>query len=193
MPSDAQPSAQSHRLRAQLTSNHVLEQAFCWLCRQRKHWPDDADVWHVRAQSCSVKQTLILELGNRTYRFDPMARITKANGQTLHVWSAKDAVVLKAMALVLGEVLPQSVRCTHVKGHGGAKAAVRAVAEALPNNRFVIRTDVKQFYETIDQHLLIDALADVITDRFLLNLLWQVMHRTMTTWGGLFKECNQGI
>ena len=183
---------QSHQLRAQLISDQVLEHAFSWLCRQRKHWPADADVWQVRAQWKSVKQTLIHELGNSTYRFDPMARITKANGETLHVWSARDAVVLKAMALVLGEVLPQSARCTHVKGHGGAKAAVRAVTEALPNNRFVIRTDVKQFYESIDQHLLIDALATVITDRFVLNLLWQVMHRTVT-WGGLFKECNQGI
>ena len=183
--SDIQP-------RERLISADVLEQAFSWLCRQRKHWPADADVWNVRAQWRSVKQTLIHDLGNGTYRFDPMARITKANGEILHVWCARDAVVLKAMALVLGDVLPQSARCTHVKGHGGAKAAVRAVAEALPDNRFVIRTDVRQFYESIDQHLLIDALAKLISDRFVLNLLWQVMRRNVT-WGGLFKECQQGI
>ena len=179
-------------LREQLVTDQVLEQAFTWLCRQRRHWPPDADVWYVRSQWQTVKNTLVLELGNGTYRFDPLSRITKANGDIIHVWSARDALVLKALAIVLGNVLPLSPRCTHIKGHGGAKAAVRAVADALPANTFVMRTDVKSFYESIDQYLLIDALAIYVHDRFVLNLLWQVMRRSVT-WGGLYKDCEQGI
>ncbi|CAN0485944.1 unnamed protein product, partial [Hapterophycus canaliculatus] len=82
--------------------------------------------------------------------------------------------------------------CTHIKGHGGAKAAIRAVVNALPTNTFVMRTDVKSFYESIDQYLLIDALAAYVHDRFVLNLLWQVMRRSVT-WGGLYQDCERGI
>ena len=96
-------------------------------------------------------------------------------------------MVLKALALVLGNVLPLSISCTHVKGHGGAKAAVSAVARELPNNVFVMRTDVKSFYESIDQYLLLDALSLYVHDRFVLNLLWPVMRQTVT-WGGLFRS-----
>jgi RNA-directed DNA polymerase len=66
---------------------------------------------------------------------------------------------------VLAGVLPLSRRCTHVKGHGGAKAAVRQVRDHLAGNRFVLRTDVKSFYASIDHMLLMDRLADHIGDR----------------------------
>ncbi len=50
----------------------------------------------------------------------------------------------------------------------------------------------ESFYESIDQYLLIDALAAYVDDRFVLNLLWQVMRRSVT-WGGLYKDCERGI
>jgi hypothetical protein len=89
-------------------------------------------------------------------------------------------------------VLPVSPRCTHVKGNGGAKAAVRQVSAALPANRFVFRTDVKSYYASIDHHLLLDRLAFWIRDRFILNLLYQYMNRTAER-GGSFWECDKGI
>lgn len=61
-------------------------------------------------------------------------------------WSTRDALVLKALAIILAKVLPVSARCTNVKGHGGAKAAVRWVQARLPGNAFALRTDVKSYY-----------------------------------------------
>ena len=60
--------------------------------------------------------------------------------------------MLKALALILTPVLePQlSRRCYHLKGHGGAKAAVREVAAQLPSHQFVFRTDVESYYASID-------------------------------------------
>ena len=58
----------------------------------------------------------------------------------------RDALVLKALTIVLAPVLPVSPRCTHVKGNGGAKAAVRQVSAALATNRFVLSTGVKSHY-----------------------------------------------
>jgi hypothetical protein len=40
--------------------------------------------------------------------------ITKAEGEVLHLWSARDALVLKALALVVGPLLQVSPRCVHV-------------------------------------------------------------------------------
>jgi hypothetical protein len=64
-----------------------------------------------------------------------------------------------------------SRRCTHVKGHGGAKAAVRAVRDGLKDHTFVMRTDVKGYYDNIDQYRMIDRLSRYVKDRSVLNLL----------------------
>ena len=177
---------------ATLASDRVLDAAYAWLCAQRRHWPANADVWGLRfrwlAEKAAIRQTLLA--GH--YRFAPLTRITKSDGQCVYVWSARDALVLKALAIVLGGVLPVSRRCVHVKGHGGAKAAVRAVTGALPDYAFVLRTDVKAYYDSIDQYRLLDLLAAHIKDRDVLNLLWQAMRRTVT-WGGLFRDCRRGI
>ena len=108
------------------------------------------------------------------------------------LWSARDALVLKALALVLGEHLPILPRCTHVKGHGGAKAAVRQVWTGLAENRFVLRTDVKSYYASIDHLLLLDQLAEYVKDKRVLNLLGQYLRRT-TERGGLFWDYEKGI
>lgn len=67
--------------------------------------------------------------------------------------------MLKALTLVLAPVLPASPHCTHLKRHGGPKGAVRRVLVALPKNRFMVRTDVKSYYASIDHLLLMDRLA----------------------------------
>lgn len=121
-----------------------------------------------------------------------MDRVTKADGAIVHVWCARDALVLKALSMVLAKRLPVSSRCTHVKGHGGAKAAVRAVQAHLEGNAFVMRTDVKGFYDSIDQHRMLEMISRHIKDRVVLNYLWQAMRRSVT-WGGLYKDCERGI
>jgi RNA-directed DNA polymerase len=80
---------------------------------------------------------------------------------------------LKCLALVLAKRLPLSRRCCHLKGHGGAKGAVRRVLAHLKENRFVLKTDVHLYYDSIHHPLLLDRLARVIKDRFVLNLLAQ--------------------
>ena len=76
------------------------------------------------------------------YRFGPVERFNTDDGQ-LELWSALDALVLKAVAIVLSRRLTLPDRCFHVVGHGGAKAAVRAVAGAVADHQFVYRSDVK--------------------------------------------------
>ena len=100
--------------------------------------------------------------------------------------------MLKALTIVLRDILPVSPRCTHIKGHGGAKAAVRQVMAHLPANGFVFRTDVKSYYASIDHIALMDRLARLIRDRPILNLLGQYMRRTAER-GGCFHDHECGI
>ena len=152
----------------------------------------DADVWDLSFYWSSVKHDIQQSLLRGQYRFAPMSRVRKANGEVIHIWSSRDALVLKALAIVLAQHLPVSGRCTHVKGHGGAKATVRAVRDQLPKHAFVMRTDVKSYYASIDHQRMLDLLAAHINDRAILNLLWQVMHRSVT-WGGLSPGSVAGV
>ncbi len=179
-------------MRETLASDAVIDQAYQWLCQQRRHWSANADVWELRSHWQTDKHHIQLALKQGNYCFAPMSRVTKANGEVIHIWSARDALVLKALTITLAPHLPVAKSCTHVKGHGGAKAAVRAVRDQLPNHAFVMRTDVKGYYENIDQHLLLAQLAEHVKDRSVMNLLCQAMRRTVT-WGGLYWERKQGI
>ena len=96
------------------------------------------------------------------------------------------------LASALADILPSSCRCTHLKNHGGAKHAVREVMEHLPQHQFVMRTDVKSYYASIDHHLLLDMLARYVKDRFVLNLLGQYLQRCVDH-GGLYREIRKGI
>ena len=177
---------------SELASDAVIDVAYEWLCHQRRHWSADIDVWDLRFHWDTEKQAIQQTLLRGNYRFDPMSRVTKTKGEVVHVWSSRDALVLKALAIVLAQHLPVSERCTHVKGHGGAKAAVRAVRDNLADHAFVMRTDVKGYYHNIDHRRMLAQLAVHIKDRSILNLLWQVMRRTVT-WGGLYCDCERGI
>ncbi len=126
------------------------------------------------------------------FRFGLLDRITLADGSDIDLWSARDALVLKALTIALSGVLPVSRVCTHIKGHGGAKAAVRQVMARLGDNRFVIRTDVKSYYASIGHVLLMERLALVIADRGILSLLGQYMKRTSER-GGEFFDYERGI
>ena len=74
-----------------------------------------------------------------------------------------------------------SQHCYHLAGHGGGKAAVRAVAANLADNTFVFRTDVKNYYASIDHALLFEMLRPLIPDGRVLDFVWQSI--TLSTLG----------
>jgi hypothetical protein len=100
--------------------------------------------------------------------------------------------MLKALAWLLEAHLPLSPHCTHIKDHGGAKGALRAVRAALPANHFVLKTDVRAYYESIDHGRLLDRLARLVPDPGLLNLIGQYLRRTAEG-GGLYWSYTRGL
>jgi RNA-directed DNA polymerase len=169
-----------------------IDEAYPWVCRQRRNHPDNADIWHLRLHWQTERRRILQSLEREEYYFSPLQRITKADGTLIHLWCSADALVLKALALAITPLLPVSQRCTHVKGNGGLKYAVRDVQKHLAAHEYVMRTDVKSFYESIDHHLMLDKLAVYIKDRFILNLLWQSMRRCVEH-GGIFRDIKQGL
>jgi hypothetical protein len=177
---------------AQLATDDVLETAYRWLCRRRRGYSANADVWAFRRSWPREKKQIADQLRAGCFRFSLLSRITLKDGQETDLWSARDALVLKAFALVLAKQLPVSRRCTHLKGHGGAKCAVREVRDHLAANRFVLRTDVKSYYASIDHLMLLDQLAVYIKDRRVLNLVGHYLRRTAER-GGAFWDYEKGI
>jgi RNA-directed DNA polymerase len=176
---------------AQLASDDVLEAAYEWLCRRRRDYSANADVWAFRCRWAQEKNRIKYELWSGGYRFSLLSRVTLHNDDEFNLWSSRDALVLKALAIVLAEHLPFSRRCTHLKGHGGSKYAVREVRDHLPAS-FVLRTDVKSYYASIDHFVLLDLLATHVKDRRVLNLLSQYLRRTAER-GGAFWDYEKGI
>ena len=169
-----------------------LDTAYRWLCKQRRNFPANADIWHLRFHWHRIRRELLQTLNKQDYNFLPLSVVTKADGESLHLWSSQDALVLKMLAMALPEVLALSPLCTHIKGHGGLKATVSALHAALPDYRYVMKTDVKRYYESIDHTILLQQLDKDITDPFIWRLLVQFVKRTVER-GGTFKSITCGI
>lgn len=177
----------------EIASEEVLGLAYQWLCQQRADRHANHDVWDLRWRWLVTKPRLQQQLLAGTHRFEAVHRY-HLPGETVEGWSSLDALVLKAVAIVLSRRLgPQlSDRCYHLAGHGGSKAAVRDVTERLPGNRYVFRTDVKSYYASIDHEILFAQLRHHITDSRLLALLWNYLRRTIYD-GGLYEDVTRGI
>jgi hypothetical protein len=176
------------RLLDQVAASATLERAFAWLCRQRRRWPDAADVWELRRRWPEEKALLSAELRAGSFRFGLLERVEREDGAQIEVFPARDAALLKALALVLGPVLPISRRCVHVKGHGGAKAALRQAAARLRRLPFVLRTDVRGYYASIDPVKLVERLARHVPDPEILRLVAALTARTSTRGGLTFDS-----
>ena len=90
----------------ELAHDWVIDAAYAWLCHQRRDGSADTDIWHFRFRWAAARLQLQDQLRAGTYRFSPMDCVTKVNGEVVHVWSSADALVLKALSIVLTKVLP---------------------------------------------------------------------------------------
>ena len=146
---------------ADIFTEEAIDTAYIWLCKSRANFPPNADIWHLRFHWSIIREQLLQSLNNQSYTFLPLSAVTKASGKTIHLWSSKDALVLKVLAMSLPCALGLSTHCTHIKGHGGLKATVNAVQAALPEYGFVMKTDVRHYYESIDHKVLLEQLDSV--------------------------------
>ena len=92
-----------------IASDAVLDEAYAWLCDRRRDYSPHDDVLTLRERWADVKPRLQRSLLRGEYRCYVTRRVHTAEG-VIEIWSAADALVLKATAPALQRNSP---RCCH--------------------------------------------------------------------------------
>lgn len=169
----------------------LLDMAWEWLCRARKNAPPSADIWDLRLHWPEQRGRLITQLKAGRYRLSAMWVVGKKKQA---MWTARDALVLKWVALKLAGRLPLHPRCEHVKGHGGGAASLRRLSEVVRSGDYpwVCRTDIKGYYGAIQKPFLLEQLRQQRLAPEVLHLLEQYLHYSVES-GGEFHTPERGI
>ncbi|EGZ4409823.1 hypothetical protein ACS34_004964 [Salmonella enterica subsp. enterica serovar Poona] len=175
------------------TLSHI-NAAYTWLCKSRRRFPANADLWHLRFHWNTERARILRSLHAGTYRFQPLSLVSRADGSQVAVWSSADALVIKCLTLYLENVLPVSRWCEHLRGHGGGRASVRQTHARLLSGRypFVFRTDIRGYYARISKSLLYEQLCRYVSSPVLRDLLCQFLHYSVED-GGEFHTPLRGI
>jgi hypothetical protein len=172
----------------------LFREAFHWLCKSRSNHPPASDIWDFRRSWDEKSDALVKNFSSGTYLFDCQKKITLSCGETIALWSSEDALVIKVLTGILEKRLNPflSKACYHLNGNGGLKGAVQDIIKLLPKYKFFCKTDVKSYYDSIDHFTLLMKMHDYITDKKIINYLWQFLNRTVE-WGGLYRDIERGI
>ena len=68
---------------AQLASDGVLDSAYEWLCRRRRDYSANADIWQFRRCWLREKEQIRSELRSGNYRFSLLSRVTLKDGEDI--------------------------------------------------------------------------------------------------------------
>jgi RNA-directed DNA polymerase len=96
-----------------------------------------------------------------------------AEGMCFVRWELRSLELLRQVKGQLGAALkPHLSRCcAHLKGHGGAKGAIRRAERAAGRFPFVARFDIRSYYQSIDHAVLLDQLQTAGVDSSLLAIV----------------------
>jgi hypothetical protein len=168
-----------------------IDAAYQWLCQRRQDYSANSDIWDFRFRWVRDKDSLLAQLRQGNFRFAPVS-LFAINGEVRCVWSARDALVLRAIAQVLPGFLGIHSTCLHLKGQGGVPEGLRWARREYPQHRFHLRSDVKGYYRHIRHGVLMQQLQREIRDRRLLNLIRHYLSRVETC-AGVYCEKHQGL
>ena len=158
----------------QIAKSEVLEAAFEFVFHKRKARSADDDIWHVAFHWPEVKQKLIEKLTSGHYHFSPMRYVKLESGGMVGLWSAEDAILLKAIAMQVEPLLRKAFDLSsvaHIKDGGGLTGAIKkAKAFCRKGNPFIYKTDIADFYRSMDHDILLSKLSRVTNDARMMDL-----------------------
>lgn len=169
-----------------------MEVKIKWAINARKHFPNSDSIWDVAFHWPAIKQKILNDLAQNTYQFDTVKIIRKNNVDTTWVWHARDAIVLKALTLGMQEAINLNGNCTHLAGGGGVHKAVNLSAEAVKKHRFVFKSDIKDFYQSINHQILLKQLIAKGLDDSVISLIEKFLSHN-EEYGGLYQSLTVGI
>jgi len=168
-----------------------LVDAFQWIIDLRKDYSANSDIWRLCRDWELIKDGLLSQLNDGFYQFSLMDRY-EFDDAVISLWSSQDMIALKLITLTLERQMAKHIpkSCYHVKGHGGLKKAVNHTYDALPKHKFVMRSDVKNYYDSIRFDVLMGIVEYYIDHPVLLKLLHKALRRTETR-GGIFYDFHE--
>lgn len=121
--------------------------------------------------------------------FSPMTQYA-FQGETVRVWQYHDTLILRLILKIIKPVFKHliSARCTHLQGPSGVKTTIthlRNCLEARPYH-YVIRADIRGYYESISRRLLTQQLHQHFQDPRLHNYFAQIVNIAVDRGGDVF-------
>ena len=83
----------------------LFSNAYNWLCKSRKNHPPDSDIWNFKRTWHNQAEVIIEAFSCGIYQFDVQAKITLSCGETIALWSSKDALIIKVLTGIIQEKL----------------------------------------------------------------------------------------
>ena len=147
----------------------------------------------MRSKWKSERERIREKLLAGTYSFDCVRQIETPDG-IIEIWAASDAVVIKALEMVLKKLLMPviSSRCYNAKGRGGIKEALRQVEANKPGYEFVLKTDVKNYYASIGHDVLLDKIRGLINESAVTSLIYKFLKHVKYK-DGCYMDVKRGI
>lgn len=168
--------------------------AWQWLCQRRRKSTPDADIWDIWFHWSHEQDVLFERVINGQYHLSPMLiHRRRDTGEAFAQWSARDALVLKWVSLMIQGHIPVSSHCVHVAGRRGGRDSLRDIAAYLRNGaRYVYRTDIRGYYRHINRKQVYHQVCRYIPDPVLQDLIYQYLHYSVED-GGEFHTPESGI
>ena len=104
-------------------------------------------------------------------------------------------IALKLIALTLAQIMSDYLpkTCYHVKGSGGLKHAVSLTSAAARDHTYVLRADIKGYYESIRFDVLKTIISTYVKHPILLILIEKALYRTEIHGGVYYDYHHKGI
>ena len=85
--------------------HRLFTDAYEWLCLKRSKHPPSSDVWDFRRNWKEIKEFVIEDCTKGTYKLSVQKKLTLSCGDTIAIWSSRDALVLKVLTAIIQEAL----------------------------------------------------------------------------------------
>jgi len=176
---------------------YSLEQAYVqWRKERIKDEAGDSHLcWHLFLNWPTIKPQLLQQLNNNTYQLSPAHSFITQEGHRINQYTPEDTLILKVLSQHLTKHLFSQFHCKQVhsiKGQGGVKKAVSRIQDALGHYQYVIKTDIADYYQSINHQLVYQQLEPLIGQGLALRLIDQYCHR-VEIYQGHYCHVNQGI
>ena len=184
----------SSNLMSEVSSFTMLQEAFDHIYKKRKEDHHNSDIWSLSLRWKNIKEQIKEKLLSGKYLLSPIKVLKGSDEKYYSRWTSEDNVVLKALSIALTGILQQKVsnKCCHLKGNGGVRGAVKKINNEISNHKFVVKSDVADFYKSMNHKILLAHCKKIIKDKRIIKILKQYMNRLEDV-NGEYNLVSEGI